>query len=105
MDESAPDAAVDRIHGNGQADELANQGTAAHGPLDPDDTWTSWADWEQGLPLLEVSGSATRVSFPAEALAADPADPGNIGNGFPGSSFQSWTASACGTSCCLSSVS
>eukprot|EP00971_Amphidinium_carterae_P061504 1217423-Amphidinium_carterae.1 len=37
-------AAADH-HGNGQADELANQGTAAHGPLDPHATWTRLADF------------------------------------------------------------
>eukprot|EP00971_Amphidinium_carterae_P014375 283912-Amphidinium_carterae.1 len=32
-------------HGNGQADVLANHCTAAHGSLDPNATWTSWADF------------------------------------------------------------
>eukprot|EP00971_Amphidinium_carterae_P295165 5861355-Amphidinium_carterae.1 len=33
------------LHGNGQADRLANQGTETHGPLGPDATWASWADF------------------------------------------------------------
>eukprot|EP00971_Amphidinium_carterae_P101286 2004525-Amphidinium_carterae.1 len=36
---------ADDFHGNQQADVLANQGTAQHGPLDPDATWLSWADF------------------------------------------------------------
>eukprot|EP00971_Amphidinium_carterae_P090332 1788686-Amphidinium_carterae.4 len=33
------------LHGNGQADQLANEGTAAHGPLEPDATWLKWTDF------------------------------------------------------------
>eukprot|EP00971_Amphidinium_carterae_P063431 1255603-Amphidinium_carterae.2 len=33
------------LHGNGQADSHADQRTAAHGPLEPDATWTRWADF------------------------------------------------------------
>eukprot|EP00971_Amphidinium_carterae_P166192 3293942-Amphidinium_carterae.1 len=36
---------ADDLHGNGQADILANAGTAAHGPLEPDGSWTRWADF------------------------------------------------------------
>eukprot|EP00971_Amphidinium_carterae_P300434 5969343-Amphidinium_carterae.2 len=36
---------ADDLHGNGQADILANEGTAAHGPLEPEDTWFRWTDF------------------------------------------------------------
>eukprot|EP00971_Amphidinium_carterae_P036507 717757-Amphidinium_carterae.2 len=32
-----------QVHGNGQADLLANQGAEAQGPLALDVTWTNWA--------------------------------------------------------------
>eukprot|EP00971_Amphidinium_carterae_P070933 1402722-Amphidinium_carterae.4 len=54
---------------------------------------------EQGLPRLEVSGSATpgetqqrhskpRVRLPAEAAAEDPADIGMVGMVFPQAPFK-----------------
>eukprot|EP00971_Amphidinium_carterae_P197893 3927379-Amphidinium_carterae.3 len=36
---------ADDLHGNGQADILANEGTAAHGDLDPEGDWLRWADF------------------------------------------------------------
>eukprot|EP00971_Amphidinium_carterae_P008422 166127-Amphidinium_carterae.3 len=39
--DSGMDTATD-LYCNGQADELANQGTAVHGLLEPDATWISW---------------------------------------------------------------
>eukprot|EP00971_Amphidinium_carterae_P334809 6470296-Amphidinium_carterae.1 len=36
---------ADDLHGNGQADILANAGIAAHGPLDPEGSWLQWADF------------------------------------------------------------
>eukprot|EP00971_Amphidinium_carterae_P276004 5476842-Amphidinium_carterae.1 len=70
MNESSPKASsdvdlgritTDDLHGNGQADVLANQGIAAHGPLEPDDTWTRWADfankmdqWSSYRPSLQL---------------------------------------------------
>eukprot|EP00971_Amphidinium_carterae_P172100 3412156-Amphidinium_carterae.4 len=36
---------ADDLHGNGQADILANEGTAAHGNLDPEGPWLRWADF------------------------------------------------------------
>eukprot|EP00971_Amphidinium_carterae_P026209 516784-Amphidinium_carterae.2 len=36
---------ADDLHANGQANVPANQGTAAHGPLEPDATWARWADF------------------------------------------------------------
>eukprot|EP00971_Amphidinium_carterae_P340205 6478411-Amphidinium_carterae.2 len=33
------------VHGNGQADVLANQRTVDHGPLEPDAPWNGWADF------------------------------------------------------------
>eukprot|EP00971_Amphidinium_carterae_P111580 2209826-Amphidinium_carterae.1 len=36
---------ADDLHGNGQADILANAGTAAHGPLEPEGTWLRGADF------------------------------------------------------------
>eukprot|EP00971_Amphidinium_carterae_P005172 103335-Amphidinium_carterae.1 len=36
---------ADDLHGNGQADILANEGTAAHGDLEPEVTWLRWADF------------------------------------------------------------
>eukprot|EP00971_Amphidinium_carterae_P127991 2535038-Amphidinium_carterae.1 len=65
-------------HGNGQVNLLANQGTATHGPLDPDAAWTSWADfvnkvyhfWRIVGPLLPVRpNSDPRVMLPAEVPA------------------------------------
>eukprot|EP00971_Amphidinium_carterae_P006071 119662-Amphidinium_carterae.1 len=60
---------VDDLHGNGQADVLANQRVAAHGPSDPDVNWT-----EQGSPLWKLVGpqlrerpeTEPRVRFPAK---------------------------------------
>eukprot|EP00971_Amphidinium_carterae_P143710 2847521-Amphidinium_carterae.1 len=36
---------TDDLHGNSQADILANEGTAAHGDLEPEATWLQWADF------------------------------------------------------------
>eukprot|EP00971_Amphidinium_carterae_P178714 3545130-Amphidinium_carterae.2 len=33
------------FQGNQQADLLANQGTALHGPLEPDPFWLTWQDF------------------------------------------------------------
>eukprot|EP00971_Amphidinium_carterae_P233243 4629533-Amphidinium_carterae.1 len=53
------------LHGNGQADLFANQGTVAHGPLAPDDD------------------SEPRIRLPAETPAENPADTGIVGMVFP----------------------
>eukprot|EP00971_Amphidinium_carterae_P106430 2108194-Amphidinium_carterae.2 len=37
------------FQGNQQADVLANQGTAQHGPLDADATWLTWADFAMNV--------------------------------------------------------
>eukprot|EP00971_Amphidinium_carterae_P304352 6048193-Amphidinium_carterae.1 len=36
---------ADDFQGNQQADLLANQGTAQHGPLEPDPVWPTWQDF------------------------------------------------------------
>eukprot|EP00971_Amphidinium_carterae_P183142 3634386-Amphidinium_carterae.1 len=36
---------VDDFEGNQQADLLATQGTAQHGPLEPDPVWLTWQDF------------------------------------------------------------
>eukprot|EP00971_Amphidinium_carterae_P060485 1197160-Amphidinium_carterae.1 len=36
---------ADDFQGNQQADVPANQGMAQHGPLEPDPTWLTWADF------------------------------------------------------------
>eukprot|EP00971_Amphidinium_carterae_P003232 63736-Amphidinium_carterae.1 len=73
-------------HGKGQADELANQGTAAHGPLDLDATWTRWADFANkvyhfwrlvGPQLRERPDTEPRVRLQAKAPVEDTADTGS----------------------------
>eukprot|EP00971_Amphidinium_carterae_P192825 3826453-Amphidinium_carterae.2 len=65
---------ADDLHGNGQADVLANQGIAVHGPLEPDATWTRWADFANkvchlwclvGPQLQERPEADPRVMLPA----------------------------------------
>eukprot|EP00971_Amphidinium_carterae_P025886 510774-Amphidinium_carterae.1 len=48
MNESPPKAGNYGLW-HGQADELANQGTAVHGHLDLDVTWTKWDDFANKL--------------------------------------------------------
>eukprot|EP00971_Amphidinium_carterae_P339014 6476609-Amphidinium_carterae.1 len=89
-----------------EADELANQRTVAHGPLDPDDTWNLWADfannvyhsWRVGPQLRERPEDEPRVRLPAEParqyLKWDPKA------WFSGSSIPNGTASSsCETRC------
>eukprot|EP00971_Amphidinium_carterae_P078713 1557235-Amphidinium_carterae.1 len=83
------------LRGNGQADELANQGTDAHGPLDPDATWTRWADfayevyhfWRMvGPQFRERLETEPRVRLPAETPAEE-ADVGIVGMLYPEAPF------------------
>eukprot|EP00971_Amphidinium_carterae_P328060 6459755-Amphidinium_carterae.2 len=76
---------------------LANPGTAAYGPLDPDAAWTSWADFAKkvyhvwrlvGPQLRERPYSEPRVKLQANAFAEEPADTGIIGMFFPETPFQ-----------------
>eukprot|EP00971_Amphidinium_carterae_P188075 3733067-Amphidinium_carterae.1 len=80
------------LHGNGQADLVANLGTDACGPLAPDASWTSWADFANkvydfwrivGRQLRARPDSEPRVRLLAEAPAEDPADTGIVGIVFP----------------------
>eukprot|EP00971_Amphidinium_carterae_P274226 5442339-Amphidinium_carterae.1 len=78
-------------HGNGQADVLANQGTAAHGPLDPDATWTRWADFADKVYHFWrlvgrkfVSDLKLSLATPAE----DASDTGIVGMAFLEAPFQ-----------------
>eukprot|EP00971_Amphidinium_carterae_P321770 6395903-Amphidinium_carterae.2 len=66
---------ADDFHGNGHADVPSNQGTAAHGLLDPDATWTKWADFANkvyhnwrlvSLQLRERPEDEPRVRLPTE---------------------------------------
>eukprot|EP00971_Amphidinium_carterae_P253279 5028426-Amphidinium_carterae.1 len=68
------------LHGNGQADLLANQGTEAHGRLAPDATWISWADFANklyhfwtfvGQQLRVKPDSEPRVRLPPEVPAEE----------------------------------
>eukprot|EP00971_Amphidinium_carterae_P054228 1068159-Amphidinium_carterae.1 len=60
---------ADDLHGNGQANVLANQGTPAHGPLEPDAHWLSRLDfankvyhlWRPVVPKLKEPDDETRV--------------------------------------------
>eukprot|EP00971_Amphidinium_carterae_P121480 2405802-Amphidinium_carterae.1 len=68
---------ADDLHGNGQADVFANQGTATHGTLEPDVTWTRWADfadkvfhfWRLVSQLRERREDEPRVKLQAELLS------------------------------------
>eukprot|EP00971_Amphidinium_carterae_P116143 2301005-Amphidinium_carterae.3 len=62
--------AADDLHGNGQADALANQGTEAHGPTEPDATWTHWADFAN--KLRERPEDEPQVRLPAEVAEETP---------------------------------
>eukprot|EP00971_Amphidinium_carterae_P044488 874893-Amphidinium_carterae.3 len=73
---------ADDCHGNGQADVLANQGTAQHGLLDPDVTWHHWADFVNkvhhfwrlvGPQLRERPDDEPRTRLPAEPAVEAPA--------------------------------
>eukprot|EP00971_Amphidinium_carterae_P259269 5144569-Amphidinium_carterae.1 len=64
------------IHGNGQADLVANQ-------LAPDANWVRWADFAYKRP-----DSEPRVGLPAEVPAENPADSGIVGMVFPEAPFQ-----------------
>eukprot|EP00971_Amphidinium_carterae_P285532 5669210-Amphidinium_carterae.1 len=73
---------ADDFQGNQQADVLASQGTAQHGPLDPDATWLTWADlamkmyhfWRLvGPQLRERPEDEPRARFPAELAIKPPA--------------------------------
>eukprot|EP00971_Amphidinium_carterae_P282607 5610447-Amphidinium_carterae.1 len=69
---------------NGQADILANdfiEGTAAHGDLEPEDTWLRWADFANnvfhfwrlvGPRLRERPDDEPRVKLPREPVAEEP---------------------------------
>eukprot|EP00971_Amphidinium_carterae_P343038 6482568-Amphidinium_carterae.1 len=54
---------ADEFQGNQQADQLANQGTAQHGPLDPDDLRSYLARLgglcNEGVPLLQAGRTPT----------------------------------------------
>eukprot|EP00971_Amphidinium_carterae_P023657 466729-Amphidinium_carterae.1 len=72
---------ADDVRGNGQADDLANQGTAVHGHLEPDATWLSWSDFANkvfffwrlvGRQPRERPDNKPRVRLPAEVVEETP---------------------------------
>eukprot|EP00971_Amphidinium_carterae_P330822 6464056-Amphidinium_carterae.1 len=72
------------LHGNGQADILANAGTAAHGPLEPEGSWLRWADFANkvfhfwrlvGPQLRERPEGEPRVRLPREPAEEEPEVP------------------------------
>eukprot|EP00971_Amphidinium_carterae_P261832 5193914-Amphidinium_carterae.1 len=78
------------FHGNGQAYVLAKQGTAQHGPPEPDATWLSWTDfatiyiyiyykvyhlWRLVRPHREHPDDELRARLPAEPAVAASAVP------------------------------
>eukprot|EP00971_Amphidinium_carterae_P114653 2271596-Amphidinium_carterae.2 len=76
---------------------LAYQSIAVHGSLDPDATWTRWADVANkvyhiyclvGPQLRERPETEPRVRLPAKAPAEDTADTGLVGMVFPEAAFQ-----------------
>eukprot|EP00971_Amphidinium_carterae_P208489 4136699-Amphidinium_carterae.1 len=78
------------LHGNGQVDELANQGTAAHGPLELDATWICWSDfantilaWLEWCTLKQLGPHLRVVRHSAFLQCLESLDGGTIG----GSSF------------------
>eukprot|EP00971_Amphidinium_carterae_P329168 6461467-Amphidinium_carterae.1 len=84
------------LHGNGQADILANEGTAAHGPLEPDATWLRWADFANkvfhfwrlvGPKLRERPDEEPRIRLPREPVLEPPEVPLH-GMVFPEAPFQ-----------------
>eukprot|EP00971_Amphidinium_carterae_P119659 2370693-Amphidinium_carterae.1 len=84
------------LHGNKQVDVLANEGTAAHGPLEPNANWLSWADFANrvyhfwrlvGPQLRERPDNEPRVRLPAEEVMETPAV-GPKGMVFPEAPFQ-----------------
>eukprot|EP00971_Amphidinium_carterae_P041829 821958-Amphidinium_carterae.1 len=94
---------ADDLHGNGQADILANEGTAAHGDLEPEDTWLRWADFANevfhfwrlvGPHLREKPDEEPRVKLPRELVAEEPEVP--LRGMVPGSTLPTWTASSSG---------
>eukprot|EP00971_Amphidinium_carterae_P342468 6481773-Amphidinium_carterae.1 len=75
---------ADDLHGNGQADILANEGTAAHGDLDPEGAWTRWAVFANkvfhfwrlvGPSLRERPDDEPRVKLPRQPAAEEPEVP------------------------------
>eukprot|EP00971_Amphidinium_carterae_P187621 3723867-Amphidinium_carterae.1 len=63
------------LHGNGQADILANAGTAAHGQLEPEESWLQWASFANkvfhfwrlvGPQLRERPETEPRVRLPKQ---------------------------------------
>eukprot|EP00971_Amphidinium_carterae_P199405 3957473-Amphidinium_carterae.1 len=72
------------LHGNGQADILANEGTAAHGPLEPDATWLYGADFANrvfhfwrlvGPKLRDKPDAKPRIWLPREPVVEPPEVP------------------------------
>eukprot|EP00971_Amphidinium_carterae_P193672 3842890-Amphidinium_carterae.1 len=70
--------AAEDFQGNQQADLFANQGTALHGPLEPDPVWLAWQDFAMkvyhfwrlvGPQLCERPEEQPRVKLLAEPLA------------------------------------
>eukprot|EP00971_Amphidinium_carterae_P228177 4526207-Amphidinium_carterae.1 len=97
---------------NGQADSLANEGTAAHGPLEPDATWLRWTDFANkvfhfwrlvGPRLRERPDEEPRIRLPKEQVAEEPEVPLR-GMVFPEAPFH-WTSSSCGETRRLLAVS
>eukprot|EP00971_Amphidinium_carterae_P247924 4923033-Amphidinium_carterae.1 len=93
-----PMVTADGLHGNGRADVLANQGTAAHGLLEPDATWTHWADFVNkvfhfwhlvGPQRRERPKDEPRVKLPVEPVVAVEGPEVPIkGQVLPGAPFQ-----------------
>eukprot|EP00971_Amphidinium_carterae_P335325 6471129-Amphidinium_carterae.1 len=78
---------VDHFQGKQQADLLADQGTAQHGPLDPDPVWLTWQDfaikvyrfWRLvGPQLRERPEEQPRARLPAEPPFSPPAAPTGV---------------------------
>eukprot|EP00971_Amphidinium_carterae_P013828 272439-Amphidinium_carterae.1 len=72
---------ADDFQGNQQADVLANQGTAQHGPLDPDPIWLAWEAFAMkvyhlwrlvGPQLRERPEEQPRARLPAEPTVSPP---------------------------------